>query len=55
MMIGVNPGGVVQVGAAGLGGKALGPGSGSPSHRTCRVSGLYFLLRRCSLLGEPEG
>ena len=55
MMIGVNPGGVVQVAAAGLGGKALGLGLDGPSHGIRHVSGLYFLLRRCSLLGEPEG
>lgn len=30
MMIGVNPGGVVQVGAAGPGGKARGPGPAAP-------------------------
>lgn len=55
MMIGVNPGGVVQVGAAGLGGKALGLGLDGPSHGIRHVSGLYFLLRCRSLLGEPEG
>lgn len=54
MMIGVNPGGVVQVRAVGSEGRA-GAGLGGSSHGIRRVSGLYFLLRCCSLLGEPEG
>lgn len=57
VMIGVNPGGVVQVGPLGSGGGRWARGALGPplTWQPPRVPGLYFLLRRCSILGEPEG
>lgn len=55
MMIGVNPGASVQVGAAGLGGKALGWAWTDPHTGSVTFQDFIFFLRCRSLLGEPEG